>query len=84
MYTSIVLPPCDRVCLVFRSLLYLTCAAPEIPEAVRAQLRVGGRIVAPIRTTTQTLVEATNTEDGLDRQTHGGVLFVPMEGGDGR
>lgn len=61
---------------------YLTCAAPDIPEALRTQLRVGGRIVAPIGTTTQTLVEAVKTEDGLVRRTHGEVLFVPMEGGD--
>ena len=62
---------------------YLTCAAPELPEAVTEQVRVGGRIVAPIGSGgTQTLVEATRTEGGLDRQRHGGVRFVPMEGGE--
>ena len=60
---------------------YLTCAAPELPEAVAEQVRVGGRIVAPIGETTQTLVEATRTDGGLKRETHGGVRFVPMEGG---
>ena len=60
---------------------YLTCAAPEIPEAVAEQVRVGGRIVAPIGEATQTLVEATRTDEGLERETHGGVRFVPMEGG---
>ncbi|CCQ35701.1 protein-L-isoaspartate O-methyltransferase [Natronomonas moolapensis 8.8.11] len=60
---------------------YLTCAAPELPEAVAAQVRVGGRIVAPIGGTTQTLVEATRTDEGLERETHGSVRFVPMEGG---
>ncbi|MFQ3286017.1 MAG: protein-L-isoaspartate(D-aspartate) O-methyltransferase [Halobacteriales archaeon] len=59
---------------------YLTCAAPELPEAVATQVRVGGRIVAPVGEGTQTLVEATRTEDGLDRKSHGGVRFVPMEG----
>lgn len=61
---------------------YLTCAAPEIPEAVAAQVRAGGRIVAPVGEGTQTLIEATRTEDGLNRRSHGGVRFVPMEGGE--
>ncbi|MFQ3319795.1 MAG: protein-L-isoaspartate(D-aspartate) O-methyltransferase [Natronomonas sp.] len=61
---------------------YLTCAAPELPEAVVDQLRVGGRIVAPLGTARQTLVKAVKTEDGLDRESHGAVRFVPMQGGD--
>lgn len=61
---------------------YLTCGAPELPERVVEQLRSGGRIVAPIGTTRQTLLEAVRTESGLDRRTHGGVRFVPMQGGD--
>ena len=59
---------------------YLTCAAPELPAAVLSQLRVGGRLIAPIGTTDQTLVEAVRTADGLERRTHGGVRFVTMRG----
>jgi protein-L-isoaspartate(D-aspartate) O-methyltransferase len=59
---------------------YLTCAAPELPEAVLDQLRVGGRIVAPIGERSQTLVAATRTEDGIDRTPHGAVRFVRMQG----
>ncbi len=59
---------------------YLTCAAPELPEAVVEQLRVGGRLVAPIGTNRQTLVEARKTEDGIERTRHGGVRFVTMQG----
>ncbi|MEF8777893.1 MAG: protein-L-isoaspartate(D-aspartate) O-methyltransferase [Natronomonas sp.] len=59
---------------------YLTCAAPEIPEAIVEQLRVSGRLVAPIGTSRQTLVRAKKTEDGLDRERHGAVRFVRMQG----
>ena len=59
---------------------YLTCAAPEIPEAIVEQLRVGGWLVAPIGTGRQTLVRAEKTEGGLDRERHGAVRFVRMQG----
>lgn len=61
---------------------YLTCAPPELPETLVEQLRVGARLIGPIGTDTQTLVEAVRTDDGIDRTTHGGVRFVPMAGGD--
>jgi protein-L-isoaspartate(D-aspartate) O-methyltransferase len=59
---------------------YFTCAAPELPEQVVEQLRVGGRLVAPIGTDRQTLVRAQKTDDGLDRDRHGAVRFVTMQG----
>lgn len=60
---------------------YLTCAAPEIPDAIREQVRSGGRIVAPIGTDRQRLVSATRRPDGgLDTEDHGGVRFVRMQG----
>jgi protein-L-isoaspartate(D-aspartate) O-methyltransferase len=61
---------------------YLTCAASSLPEAVVDQLREGGRVVAPIGTTSQTLVRATKTGDGLRREDHGAVRFVRMQGGE--
>jgi protein-L-isoaspartate(D-aspartate) O-methyltransferase len=63
---------------------YLTCAASEIPASVIEQVRPEGRIVAPIeagRLGGQTLVRATKRADGgLDREEHGGVRFVSMQG----
>lgn len=59
---------------------YLTCAAPELPESIVEQLRVGGRLVAPIGTSRQTLVRVTRTDGGLDRERHGAVRFVRMQG----
>lgn len=58
---------------------YLTCAAPELPDPVVEQLRVGGRIVGPIGDARQELVRAFRREDGLERETHGGVRFVRMQ-----
>ena len=59
---------------------YLTCAAPEaVPDAVVDRVRTGGYIVAPVREDRgQRLVRLTIREDGVDREDHGGVRFVPM------
>jgi protein-L-isoaspartate(D-aspartate) O-methyltransferase len=59
---------------------YLTCAAASVPDPVVDQLRAGGRLVAPIGTTRQRLVTVTKTAAGLDREEHGAVRFVPMQG----
>ena len=59
---------------------YLTCAAPELPESVVSQLQIGGRLIAPVGTGRQTLVEAVRTADGFERRTYGGVRFVTMQG----
>jgi protein-L-isoaspartate(D-aspartate) O-methyltransferase len=62
---------------------YLTAAPPTIPERVIEQVRPGGRVLAPVGRTRQQLVIASVGEDGVaDRETHGGVRFVSMQGGD--
>jgi len=63
---------------------YLTCAASDLPDAVVAQVRPGGRVVAPVGDRRQRLVLARKHDDGaVRREYHGGVRFVPMRGGDG-
>jgi protein-L-isoaspartate(D-aspartate) O-methyltransferase len=58
---------------------YLTCAPVSIPEPVVEQVRPGGRVVAPVGRGRQELVRLTRRADGgVDRETHGGVRFVPM------
>ncbi|MFT4882585.1 MAG: protein-L-isoaspartate(D-aspartate) O-methyltransferase [Natronomonas sp.] len=59
---------------------YLTCAAAEIPGPLVEQLREGGVLVAPIGTVEQRLIKVTKTAEGLDREDHGGVRFVRMQG----
>ena len=58
---------------------YLTCAAPEFPREVVEQVRPGGRLLAPIGRSRQTLVAAWKRADGsLDREEGGAVRFVPL------
>ncbi|TKX41044.1 MULTISPECIES: protein-L-isoaspartate(D-aspartate) O-methyltransferase [unclassified Halorubrum] len=59
---------------------YLTCAAPEaVPDAVVDRVQTDGRVVAPVSERgRQRLVRLTPREDGIDREDHGGVRFVPM------
>jgi protein-L-isoaspartate(D-aspartate) O-methyltransferase len=60
---------------------YVTCAVPSVPDAIRAQLRSGGRIVAPVGDVNQTLVVLEKRADGsFDRSDHGGVRFVRIRG----
>lgn len=60
---------------------YLTCAAPDFPDAVVEQVRVGGRLLGPLGNGRQTLVLAEKTAEGLERSRHGGVRFVRMREG---
>jgi protein-L-isoaspartate(D-aspartate) O-methyltransferase len=60
---------------------YLTCAAPELPDAVGEQVCPGGVALAPIGPRRQTLKRFRKREDGtLDVEDHGGVRFVRMRG----
>ncbi|WP_353635108.1 protein-L-isoaspartate(D-aspartate) O-methyltransferase [Halobacterium sp. NMX12-1] len=62
---------------------YLTCAAPEFPDAVVKQVRNGGRLVGPIGDASQRLVRAEKNEDGgLVESDEGPVRFVRMQGGE--
>jgi len=62
---------------------YLTCAAPEFPEAVVEQVWDGGRLVGPIGGASQRLVSAQQTADGgLVESDEGAVRFVRMQGGE--
>ncbi|MFW6318341.1 MAG: protein-L-isoaspartate(D-aspartate) O-methyltransferase [Halorubrum sp.] len=64
---------------------FLTCAPTGgVPDSIVEQVRVGGRIVAPVGGGGllgggQRLVRLTVREDGVDREDHGGVRFVPMQ-----
>lgn len=55
---------------------------PEVPEALVAQLALGGRLVAPVGTTGdqrgQTLTRLTRTADGIVSETFEPVRFVPL------
>ena len=61
----------------------LAAAAPlTLPEALVAQLAVGGRLVAPVGPEgEQQLLRLTRTETGVMREILGPVSFVPLLGG---
>lgn len=64
--------------------IMITCAAPEIPKALKQQLKLGGLIVAPIGGRhSQQLKQLTKTETGLEEETYGSVRFVPLRGESG-
>ncbi len=62
--------------------ILITAAAPEIPEPLVDQLKLGGRMVMPLGNNrlSQDLVVLTKKEDGLHKEFITGVVFVPMTG----
>lgn len=65
--------PFDRV--------IITAAAPEIPQNLVEQLKVGGMMVIPLSENEecQTMLRLTKQEDGsMKRETYGDFRFVPM------
>jgi protein-L-isoaspartate(D-aspartate) O-methyltransferase len=61
--------------------ILLTAAPPnEVPRPLLEQLKLGGRLVAPVGRDEQRLVRITKTEKGFHREVVAGVRFVPMTG----
>jgi protein-L-isoaspartate(D-aspartate) O-methyltransferase len=61
--------------------ILLTAAPPtDVPKPLLEQLKVGGRLVAPVGRDEQDLVRITRTETGFQREVLAPVRFVPMTG----
>jgi protein-L-isoaspartate(D-aspartate) O-methyltransferase len=60
--------------------IVLTAAPERVPQPLLDQLRVGGRLVAPVGRDFQNLVVITRMERGLVTQVIEAVRFVPMTG----
>lgn len=60
--------------------ILVTAAPPHVPEALRAQLQIGGRLVIPIgeNEDAQNLRIITRTKDGFTERVYNAVRFVPM------
>ena len=61
--------------------IIITAAAPEIPQALIDQLKVGGMMVIPLseNENCQTMLRLTKQEDGsMQREEYGDFRFVPM------
>ncbi len=62
--------------------IIVTCGAPAVPEALPAQLKVGGRLVIPVGgEAKQSMLCVVRTgPDSFERTEHGAFSFVPMLG----
>jgi len=59
--------------------IIVTCSPEDVPEPLKEQLAVGGRIIIPVGSrTTQTLVVLTKQPDGFKKESITAVRFVPM------
>ena len=65
--------------------IVVAAAGPHIPQALRDQLAVGGRLVLPVASGhgAQRLVLVTRSDDGWREEDLGGVMFVPLVGAQG-
>jgi protein-L-isoaspartate(D-aspartate) O-methyltransferase len=60
--------------------IILTAAPPYLPQPLIDQLKVGGRMVAPVGEYFQDLLVITKTADGIEKRTVIPVRLVPMTG----
>jgi len=58
--------------------IIVTAAPPDVPQALKDQLAVGGRIVIPVGSPEQDLIVLEKTEAGFTRTYLFPVRFVPM------
>ncbi len=58
--------------------IIVTCAPDDVPEALLAQLKEGGRMVVPVGAKEQRLVILTRRDGKIDRTDDLPVKFVPM------
>ncbi len=61
----------------------VAATAPKVPEPLKDQLRVGGKLVIPVGSCYQELVLVIRTKEGFELEHHGGVVFVPLIGDHG-
>ena len=58
--------------------IVVTACASQVPETVKQQLAVGGRMVLPVGTDDQWLYVIDRTDSGFIEQRREGVRFVPL------
>jgi len=65
--------------------IIVSAGGPKVPEALKRQLAVGGRLVIPVgRGLHQTLMLVRRTaKDTFEQEDHGAVTFVPLIGEEG-
>ena len=65
--------------------IVVAAAGPKIPDSLKNQLAIGGRMVIPVGSTTydQSLVRITRTRSGFEQEKLEAVRFVPLVGKEG-
>ena len=58
--------------------IVITAAPPTVPEALKQQLKIGGRMVVPVGTDDQQLLVIERAADGFTQRRLMPVRFVPM------
>lgn len=59
--------------------ILVTAAAPQIPETLLKQLKIGGKLVIPVGDNTQTMMRIVReSETEFREERHGSFRFVPM------
>lgn len=61
----------------------VAAAAPQIPESLKEQLTVGGKMILPVGRYRQELLLVTRKDDGFEVEAKMGVIFVPLIGVEG-
>jgi protein-L-isoaspartate(D-aspartate) O-methyltransferase len=63
--------------------ILITAAAPEIPDILLQQLKVGGRLVVPVGNNDSQVMTLIEKPEGNEykKTEHGSFVFVPMLGG---
>lgn len=60
--------------------IYVTCSAPDVPQPLKDQIRIGGKIVIPVGHISGELLVLTKRKDGFETVSKGGCAFVPLVG----
>ncbi len=65
--------------------IIVSAGGPQVPEALKQQLAIGGRLVIPVGAIVhQTLLRVRRTgEDNFEEEDFGAVAFVPLIGAEG-
>ncbi len=60
--------------------ILVTAGAPEVPSALKEQLKIGGRMIIPVgnESRQEMMVVIRNSEDEYVIEKHGGFVFVPL------
>lgn len=59
--------------------IIVTAGAPLIPEALMAQLKIGGKLVIPVGDDSgQQMISLIRNQNGFEQTTHGNFKFVPL------